>query len=199
MGARDQDDQLLERLARRKFFVVGNHTHSHVSASSFADPTIVPPGLRDAMFTSDICVAQIFFGRFQTWWHFFRAPGLDWPDWAAPAANANSCIANLDGPIGVDVGGAFRLDDGSWMGGDEDCYARGMTPEACGDLYLRDIRAITQNRGAIVLLHHYVIPGWYALRLAQKVVGELDLDIEVADIRAHPAFQGRSYPFAYSQ
>jgi peptidoglycan/xylan/chitin deacetylase (PgdA/CDA1 family) len=191
LGARDQNVSLLERLAARGF-VVGNHTHSHVPASVFADPKVVPAAIRDSLFVEDSCIAQRLFGRFQRdHWHLFRAPGLDWPVWAAPVLNASECLDRLDGPIDVDVGGRFVLDDGTVMGGDWDCPNRGLTPEACGDLYLRDIRSVTPVHGAIVLLHNYVIPGEYSLRVIQRIIEHLDADVRVVDIRTHPAFRER--------
>jgi hypothetical protein len=39
------------------------------------------------------------------------------------------------------------------MGGDWDCYQRGFTPEACGALYLRDIKQYSAHHDVVVLLH----------------------------------------------
>jgi hypothetical protein len=198
MGARDQDEVLLNQIASLGF-PEGNHSQSHIPAGLIgkAVSLVYDPQSnveRDALFGEEMCRPQMLLNKYQSdGWHFFRAVGLDWPDWAADVANANPCINFLQGPLGVDVGGSFVLDDGSVIGGDWDCPNQGLSAQECGNLYLRDIRTVTQRHGAILLLHHYVIPGAYALQLIKTIIEGLDSDIRIVDIREHPAFSRFSY------
>ena len=192
-GLRDQDEGLLDELLKLGF-VVANHTHSHIPASIFAEhtrPKRAPEWGNEDLFRWDLCQTQHMLERHSPAEHFlFRAPGLDWPEWAAEAANRDPCLSNLEGPVGIDVGGGMQAEDGTWVNGDWDCPGKGLTPEACGDLYLNAIRGVTAQHGAIVLLHNYVIPGAYAMALIRYIIAGLDPSIQIVDIRTHPAFQG---------
>ena len=87
------------------------------------------------------------------------------------------------------MGGSLVLDNGSVIGGDWDCYPKGLTAEACSALYLRDIKARTATDGAIVLLHHnYLIPGQYEYDLTREIIEGLPPNIRVISILNHPAF-----------
>lgn len=181
MGARDVEDDLIFKLILMGH-VVGNHTHSHLSASSISPED----------FIRELSQTQYLLDKYQIdGFHLYRAPGLDFPNWAADVVNADPYLRKLQGPIGVDVGGTFVIGD-QWMGGDWDCPSQGFSPEQCGDLYLRDIREVTKVHGAIVLLHNYVIPGWYAFRLIHHIMENLDVRIKAVDIRTHPALRLRA-------
>ena len=79
----------------------------------------------------------------------FRGPGLAFNSGVANVLNADPYTGKLIGPIDADVGADFYT--GTWMGGDWDCIARGMSVKACGDLYVNAISSATH--GVIVLLH----------------------------------------------
>ena len=173
----DVDEVLISKLVNMGF-VIGNHSYSHVGMSGLVSPDL----LREYM------LPQLMLDKVQTdGWHLVRAPGLDFPASAAQVINGDSYLRKLRGPIGVDVGGGFKVGD-KWMGGDFDCIPKGLSFSQCGDLYLRDIRTETQTHGAIVLLHHYIVPGRYAMDLLKYILDNLDRDIQIVDIREHPAF-----------
>ena len=179
MGKRDADENIISIL-RQMGFLVGNHTQNHLPASKISPLDVI----------NEFSLTQHLLDEYPTnEMNLYRAVGLDYPSWVAGVVNNDPYLRKLKGPIGVDVGGAFKLADGKWIGGDWDCPDKGLTPSQCGDLYLRDIREVTKSHGAIVLLHNYVIPGWYAYQLVRYIIENLDRDIEVVDIRTHPALQ----------
>lgn len=171
---RDTEEDIIPKLMEMGF-VVGNHTHSHLRASYLTDKEIV----------YELSQTQQLLDKYQDDLHLHRPPGMDFPDRAVSIVNSNHYLSRLQGPVGVEVGGAFKVGE-NWMGGDWDCPSKGLTPEQCGDLYLREIRAGTKDHGAIVLFHNYVLPGLYEFKLISYVVNNLDSDIQVVDIRTHP-------------
>jgi peptidoglycan/xylan/chitin deacetylase (PgdA/CDA1 family) len=195
MGPQDQDESLIGQLVQMGF-VCGSHSQNHIPASLL---NLVSSGadLRNMAFVSELSETQRILDRWvlQEDPKYFRAPGLDSPDWTAPVANSDPYLASrkLIGPIGVDIGGAFDLGDGNWMGGDVDCFAKTLTPRQCADLYLRDTRNNTSVFGAFVLFHNYVIPGSYAMELIKDYIEGLPSDIVILDplnLSVQPLFRG---------
>jgi hypothetical protein len=124
----------------------------------------------------------------------FRGPGLAFDDTVAGILNADSYTGKLIGPIDTDVGGDFYA--GSWMGGDWDCFAEGMTPKACGDLYVNAIRSA--SHGVIVLLHvrTEIMSGTdgnpFALKLIKYIVQELGPGYTYLPLDAIPGVLGQT-------
>ena len=119
-----------------------NHTVNHLPLTGITDP---------AQLLYEVGHAQQVLDQLQgNSPRLFRAPGLAFSDSVAAVLNADPYVGQLIGPIDADVGGAFDV-NGTWIGGDWDCVADGLSVQVCGDLYVGAIRAA--QHGVIVLLH----------------------------------------------
>ena len=162
-----------------------NHSVNHIPLTSITDP---------AKLVYEVGRAQQELDRLQgNSPRLFRAPGLAFSDAVAAVLNADPYVGKLTGPIDADVGGAF-LDDGTWIGGDWDCFADGMSAKACGDLYVDAIRAALH--GVIVLLHvrTEAMTGLdgngFALKLTRYIVEHLGAGYDYQPLDAIPGVLG---------
>ncbi len=123
----------------------------------------------------------------------FRAPGLSFSASVAAILNADPFAGQITGPIDTDVGGGFDI-NGTWMGGDWDCFELNMSVPACGELYVNAIRQAGQ--GVIVLLHvrTEIMTGRdgnpFPLDLARYIVEHLGPDYEYVPLDAIPGVRG---------
>ncbi len=122
---------------------VASHSYSHelsfTSGDDFIDTLITTDNvIADYMEDSDI--------------RLFRAPGGNWHDYQALAANANEVTKKYVGPIYWNVGGGngSAKDDADWK-----CWSTWyVTPKRCGKSYLEQIESNYRNgRPSIVLMH----------------------------------------------
>jgi peptidoglycan/xylan/chitin deacetylase (PgdA/CDA1 family) len=182
--ARDQDPGLIGQL-KALGHTVANHGNGHIPASLLSG---LPADQRAAILWQELAALQYTLDDHQANdLHLWRPPGGDYPEWAPAFLNQDPYLKKLQGPIGFDVGGGFQVGN-NVVAGDIDCFHQNITPESCGDLYLRDTEAATRTHGAIVLFHHDVPPGWYAYRLMRHFVEGLGSKYKIMDIRDHPAF-----------
>jgi peptidoglycan/xylan/chitin deacetylase (PgdA/CDA1 family) len=183
-GARDQDPGLMDQLVSLGH-TVANHGNGHIPASLLSG---LPASQRNAILWQELAAFQYTLDdRQANGLHLWRPAGGEYPDWAPAFLTHDPYLTKLQGPIGWDVGGGFQVGN-RVVAGDIDCFQQNITPETCGDLYLRDTKAAAQTHGAILLFHHYIPPGWYAYRLIRHVVEGLPAGFRIADIRDHPAF-----------
>ncbi len=118
-----------------------NHSVNHIPLTTIQDPSKI---------LYEVGRAQRELDKLQgNSPRLFRGPGLSFDDRVAAILNADPYTGKLIGPIDADVGADFYT--GTWMGGDWDCIAKGLTVKVCGDLYVAAIRSATH--GVIVLLH----------------------------------------------
>lgn len=122
---------------------VANHSYSHELSFSdgndFLDTLISTNDvIEDYMKDSDI--------------RLFRAPGGNWHDYQAIAANGNEAAKKYVGPIYWNVGGGNgnEKDDADWK-----CWSTWyVTPKRCGKSYIKQIESNYRNgRASIVLMH----------------------------------------------
>ncbi|HTS75470.1 MAG TPA: hypothetical protein VMG40_04655 [Bryobacteraceae bacterium] len=123
----------------------------------------------------------------------FRGPGLAFSASVAGMLNTDPFASQITGPIDADVGGGFDV-NGTWMGGDWDCFELNMSVPFCGDLYVNAIRNAPQ--GAIVLLHVRTesMTGRdgnpFPLDLARYIVENLGPDYDYLPLDAIPGVRG---------
>lgn len=122
---------------------IANHSYNHeLSFSSDQDflDTLIDTNsvIEDYMKDSDI--------------RLFRAPGGNWYDYQAIAANGNDTAKKYVGPIYWNVGGGNgnAKDDADWK-----CWSTWyVTPKRCGKSYIEQIENNYNNgRPSIVLMH----------------------------------------------
>lgn len=145
LGPGDRPMSLLNDLAAMDF-VPMNHSFSHVI---FTD-------LQPAEMIWEVQTPQLMFNPYQKelGLHLLRCPGFQCYDREVGILNSQREFQNLKGPINADVGGwMYEADGVTPMGGDWDCIQKGYTPEACGELYVRDIKQFSAYNGVVVLLH----------------------------------------------
>lgn len=125
---------------------VGNHSQDHLVL-----PELVPGEVWYQFMQRQWSLDELQSNGF----HPFRTPGLWWNEYVYNVLKAHPYLAKMTGPIDQDVGGQGWLEiEGKsvWIGGDWDCYRRGIEPEVCGELYVQAIRQI-HDHGAILLMH----------------------------------------------
>ena len=123
----------------------------------------------------------------------FRAPGLAWSAGVAAALNGDPSTTTIQGPVDADVGAAFQM-NGTWIGGDWDCFALNLSVPFCGGLY---VKAIRQASSGVVVLLHVRTEGMngrdgnaFALNMAKYIVEHLGPEYEYLPLDAIPGVRG---------
>lgn len=116
--------------------LVANHTHNHKQLTSL-EPDVIVQEIAD----TDAIIAQV---QPEGPW-VLRAPFGAWNAKVARAVNASD-MHKYVGSVFWDQGGQLTETSGA----DWDCWAKRLSVEECGELYLHEIR--TKKRG-IVLFH----------------------------------------------
>jgi peptidoglycan-N-acetylglucosamine deacetylase len=141
--------------------LVGNHTHTHPFLTKLTATEIVEEVASTDRLLVDLAPTTPL---------YFRAPFGDW-DANVQTTLSKSPMSKYKGPVGWDVGDQLTATTAA----DWACWQNGKAIEACGDLYLAEIRA---KKKGIVLLHDGPpgAPGDKTLAMVKYVLGVLKAD-----------------------
>jgi len=103
----------------------------------------------------------------------FRPAGFEWDRSIALVAQRSRQARTETGPFYADFIGSGYI-NGNWIQGDWDCFRQSYSYQACGDLYLDEIRQA--DHGGIILIHDrspYMLAGQQEFQMLQYMLSQL--------------------------